>query len=223
MIQTQLNRKVYDVPTFAKGTMLTDVQPHFIADAKRDLPPVPGFFISDRDEKRYAGFLRGLNPDDLPRDYKEYLALSQLNRRRELGYDQIKRLNQITRAFPKYRVIVRGISRYTDKLGNIIAYLEERVEINDGVHVRIDGVSSKGGMHAQFLNYNGDKWRYGVFVDGNVVKQGEEEIGINSGNCVFGIVTGIDERQFNFNLMPVEIVDKQRFRLEKNRIVRVKN
>ena len=173
------------------------IKPHSVNQPKGSFLATPEFFINDpHGNRNYVGYLRALNPADLPGNYGEN--------------------------FQGYKVIVRDILPLEDDNGNTIIYLEERVEEGNGVYVLVDGhgPSKRRFMHGRFLNYEGDSTRYAVYI-----RQEETDVKVNQGEYIFGKVLSVNENNLikpKFDLKPLKIVEKNIFNSEKNRIIRLK-
>ncbi|MBI2629293.1 hypothetical protein HYW74_04365 [Candidatus Pacearchaeota archaeon] len=202
------------IPEIRVGTILSSARPNFIAASKGNCPATPGFYITDSaSNKNYIGYLRGLNKADMPKDYEEYLELGNARNYRELSIAEDERLKLITSRFPFYKLILREILSSSNDRGNITAYLEEMVETNDGVFVKIDNLMDD--VHGRFLNYYQDKWSYTFSVT-----QEEGDMRVNPGDFVLGIVLDINPEHSHFDLVPVDLVNAKRYQIEKNRIIR---
>lgn len=167
-----------------------DARPHFIASAKKDMPPIPGFYIEDiRSEKVYTGYLKGLNERDISE-------------------------NQT------YKMIIRGIGDklkdYTYQLfleervenGNQIHFQVEDFKEGDE-HKLVGG----------FLDYSGRKPNYLAFVKRKSRINGEI-FEIYPDDFVFGSVSNVDKNNRILEMNPISIVNEKRYLKHKNRIFR---
>ena len=167
--------------------------PHFIASAKVDMPPIPGFYIKDElTEKVYTGYLKGLNEKDISEKQE-------------------------------YKMIIRGVGNkmkdYTHQLF-LEERLEEENQIHFQVNDFKDKDGQK--LVGEFLDYPGIKPRYLIFVkhrfenNGNVIE-------IYPNDFVFGRVTNVNITHHMVEVHPISIISKERYLRHKNRIFRATN
>lgn len=162
---------------------LLEATPHYIAHSKGKLSETPVFCLEDI------------------RDNSFYMAYLRGLNERDVKEDKL------------YKMIVRGFGSFDEKINTGMVFLEERVEVDNLIHVCAEGLhnANPNRLVGKFMHYT-------VFINR---KNSEDSLMVNQGDYVFGKACQVGGKENCFiDLAPVSVVNEERYSRNKNRIFR---